>query len=196
MLAATVSAIGPPLFGSPSILPIQAFDPSMVTEASPAVRAAASFLLTILFGGAVIYRGGGRLDGAVEASSERPLAAVVYGLMAFGIVTFFVVYAFSQLANLGIGTTVLTALGAVVFAVAFLSLGGLGFAVVGVWVTESFGGRDPWAGLVGVGAVSAVAWLVLPAVVSVAVWLAIAAIGLGGPARRWVHGSGPPADPA
>ncbi|QIO24659.1 hypothetical protein [Haloarcula sp. JP-L23] len=196
MLTADVTVVAAALLGPFPTLSLQAFDPTTVTDASPTFRAAASFFLTVLFGGAVIYRDGGRIEAAVESSRRRPLVAALYGLMAFGVVTFFVAYALSQLANLGVGATAVGVIGVVVLGIALLTLGGLGFAVVGVWVTEVFGGRDPWIGLVGVGAVSAIAWLVLPVVVSLVVWLAIAAVGIGGPAREWVHGSAQPAQSA
>jgi hypothetical protein len=166
---------------------LQALGPSAVLDAPASVRAVVAFLLTLLFGGGVLYRYGGRIDEAVDASRGRPVVSVLYGLVAYALVSFVVVYAYSQLVRLGVGTTVLAVLAAVVLVGFFLSLGGLGFVVVAVWATETFGFRDPWVGLLGVGLVAAVALFVLPAEFGLLVWLAIAAVGVGGPTRRWIH---------
>lgn len=175
--------------GPTGLWPLQTLDPSVLAESSGEVRAVVVLVLTVLFGGAVIYRYGGRLDAAVDASMESPLVSVVYGAMAYALVVFVVSYAYSQLAQLGVAVPVLGLLGAGVLVVLLLSLGGLGFVVVGAWATDAVGSRDPWLGLVGVGVVGALAWLVLPFVGALLVWLGIAAIGIGGPVRRWIHGS-------
>lgn len=174
----------PPVTGT---VALQALDPGVVVDAPAPVRAVGSFLLTVLFGGAVIYRHGGRIEEAVDASMARPLLSVVYGLIAYGLVGFFGVYAYSQLARIGVGTTALSLVAVVVLGGLLFSLGGLGFVVVGAWLTELLGIGDPWAGLVGVGLVSAAAWLLLPAAAGLVVWLGIAAVGIGGPTRQWMH---------
>lgn len=155
--------------------------------ASGPIRAAAVFLLTVAFGGAILHRSSGWIDDAVEASMARPLSSLGYGLAAYVIALFVVSYAAGQLARLGLDARILSLLGGLVIAVIVLSFGGVGFAVVGAWVTELLGERDPWAGLVGVASVSAVAWVVLPAAPAVLLWLGIAAVGLGGPTRRWIR---------
>lgn len=167
--------------------PLQALDPSVVVEAPASVRAVAAFLLTVLFGGAVLYRYGGRIDAAVDASRSSPLHSVVYGLIAYGLVGFFVVYAYSQLVRVGVGTDVITAVAVVVLGGLLFSLGGLGFVVVGAWLTKLLDIGDAWAGLVAVALASGVALLVLPVAAGLLVWLGIAAVGVGGPTRRWMH---------
>lgn len=166
---------------------LQALDPSVVLDVPASVRAAAVFVLTVAFGGAVIYRYGGRLDAAVETSMSSPLLSVVYGLIAYGLVGFFTAYAYTQVIRIGVGTTLVTAVAVVVLGGFLLSLGGLGFVVVGHWLAELLGLQGPWVGLVGVGLVSAVALFVLPVAVGVLVWLGIAAVGVGGPTRSWMH---------
>ncbi|MFC4360566.1 hypothetical protein ACFO0N_21685 [Halobium salinum] len=173
---------------------LQAVAPTAVADIPPAVRAAAAFFLTVLFGGAVIYRYGGRVDEYVEASTSNPLVSVLYGLMAYGMVVFFVGYAYSQLATLLAGTAILATAVTAAFGVLVLSLGGLGFVVVGTWVAGVAGVRDPWLGLVGVGGASALVWYLLPFAVAGLVWLAIAAVGVGGPTRRWIHADRTQAD--
>jgi hypothetical protein len=168
---------------------ILSVDVTSFVVASPAVRAAVSFAATVLFGGGIIYRYGHRLDDAVEASTAHPLQSVVYGVTAYGLGAFFALYAYSRLAVLGVGQGILSVLFAITLGVLVLSLGGLGFVVVGLWTTEVVGVEDPWMGLVGVGGLSALAWFVFPFAVGVAVWVGIAAVGIGGPTRRWVHSS-------
>jgi hypothetical protein len=175
------------LAGSHASPPLQALDPSIVVDAPASVRAAAAFLLTVVFGGAVIYWYGGRIDAAVDASKANPLLSAVYGLIAYGLVAFFIVYAYSQVVRIGVGTEVITVLAVVVLGVVLLSLGGLGFVVVGAWLTDSFDIGDTWAGLVGVALASGLVLLVLPVGVGLLVWLGIAAVGVGGPTRAWMH---------
>lgn len=165
----------------------QVLDPSVLIDGPASVRAVVVFFLTVLFGGAVIYRYGSRLDAAVDASTANPLLSVVYGLIAYGLVVFFTVYAYTQVARLGVAPTALTLVASVVLGTLLFALGGLGFVVVGAWVTETLGVRDPWLGLLGVGLVGAVALLVLPTVLGLLVWVAIAAAGVGGPTRKWMH---------
>lgn len=170
----------------PSV-PLQALDPSVVADAPATVRAAAVFLTTVLFGGVVVYRYGGRVDEAAGASRERPLLAVVYGLGAFGFVLFVVAFGLSELSRAGVGLRVVSTFVFVALAVMVLSLGAVGFAVVGVLLADAFGFRDPMLGLVGAAGASAVAWFLLPVVPGALVWVVIAAVGVGGPTRRWVH---------
>lgn len=167
--------------------PLQALDPSVFLDAPAPLRAVAVFLLTVVFGGVVIYRYGGRLDAAVEASMAHPLSSVIYGVIAYGLVGFFFVYGYTQLLRVGAGNTLLTGVAAAVLVAFLFSLGGLGFVVVGTWVTDLLGARNPWTGLVGVGLASALAMLVLPGVVGLLLWFVIAAVGTGGPTRRWMH---------
>lgn len=166
---------------------IQTLDPSFVVDAPRVVQAAVLFLVMILFGCVAFYAYRGRIDEAVDASVERPLSSALYGVMAYGVVVFLTGYAYSQLSRLGIGTTTLSFLAVGVLAVILLTLGGFGFVVVGTILTEVVGGRDPRLGLVGVSGVSSVAWLLLPFVLGVVVWIGFAAVGIGGATRRWVH---------
>lgn len=162
-------------------------DPSLFFGAPRPLRAAAVFGLTVLFGGAVLYQYGGRLAAATAASRDHPLYAVLYGLVAYGLVAFFVGYGYTQLLQVGVGRTAITAFALVVFVVLVFSLGGLGYVVVGTWVTSAFGFRDPWVGLLGVSLVGSLGWLVLPPLPALLVWVGIAAVGAGGTVRMWMH---------
>ncbi|WP_327053924.1 hypothetical protein [Halomicrococcus gelatinilyticus] len=170
-------AVGP---GAAAARPI---GPSVVVDAPGRVRAAASFLLVVAFGGVLLYQYDSVVDRSVEAFLERPLAAAVYGVLAYALVGFLGTYAYSQMARIGVDVaTVSAVVGGVV-----LALAGFGFVVVGTTVTDVFGARRPWTGLVVGGALSAAGWLLLPLLAAVVAWTVLAAVGIGGPARKWVH---------
>jgi hypothetical protein len=169
------------------VLAVQSLDPSSLLDLSPTALAALAFLATVVFGGGVVYAAGGRVDRAVESSMTNPFVSVLYGVVAFGLVVFLVGYAYSQLARLGVGRNVFATLTVLLIGVLVLVLSGVGFAVVGVWLSDVAGTRDPWLGLVVVGGVGAVAFLLLPLAVAAVVWFAIAGVGVGGPTREWIH---------
>ncbi|MDQ2056232.1 MULTISPECIES: hypothetical protein [Halobellus] len=185
ILQVAAAAVAGPLFQS--VAPLQAFDPSVVFDAPAPTRAVGAFLASVVFGGLVIYRYGDRLTAAVEASTESPILSVLYGFIAYGLVSFLVVYAYSQLAGFGVGVSLITVAGAVVLGGALLSLGGLGFVIVGSWLANAAGVQDPWIGLLGVALGASIAVLVLPVVFGALVWFGVAAVGIGGPVRRWIH---------
>jgi len=170
----------------PGVVAGQPVDPTVLAEASGAVRAAASFAAVLLVGGGLLARYGGFVDRSVDASLERPRVAVVYGVMAFGLVAFVGGYAISQLGRLDVGAS-LPAVGLAVTGLAVLVLAGLGFLVVGTLITDVRGGRRPWQGLVLGAALSAVGWLLLPLVGGLIVWVLVASFGVGGPTREWFH---------
>ena len=185
ILQVAAAVVAGPLFQS--VAPLQAFDPSVVFDAPAPTRAVVAFLASVVFGGLVIYRYGDRLATAVEASAKSPILSILYGFIAYGLVAFVVIYAYSQLVGLGVGVSLVTFVGAVVLGGALLSLGGLGFVVVGSWLANAAGVRDPWLGLLGVALGAAVAVLLLPVVFGALVWFGVAAVGIGGPVRRWIH---------
>jgi len=174
----------------------QVVDAAAVVGAPAPVKALASFLATTTFGGAVLYRYGPRVDDAVEASAASPLVSALYGLAAYVLAAFAASYLFSQLPRLGLGGTATGVVGVAVLALVGLSLGGAGFAVAGAWLAGVAGGNDPWPGLLAVGGVGAAAWLVLPGLAAPAAWLAIAAVGVGGPTREWIHAGSAPRETA
>jgi hypothetical protein len=177
------------LVSVPGVAAAQSLDPSAVVDAPPSVRAVVSFVLVLLFGGALLVRYEGFVQQSVDSSKERLLMSVVYGAVAYGLVGFACVYAYSQLARLGIGGAVLTTVAVAVAGVVLLTLAGLGFVVVGTLLTELGGPRQPWTGLVVGASISAVAWFALPLAAGVVAWFAVTAVGIGGPTRKWVHAS-------
>lgn len=178
VLATTVSLLG--------AVPGQSLDPSIVVE-TPALRAVSSFLLVLLFGGAVLVRYRGLVERSVEASMNSPFVSVVYGVGAHLVVAFAGGVFSTQLANAGVDRTLLQVVGTATFGLAMLVLAGFGFTVLGTSLTERQGERDPWRGLVVLAGVSAIVWLVAPPLVGAAVWVLLVSAGIGGPARRWVH---------
>ncbi len=173
----------------PGVATAQSVDPSAAVDAPAYLRAAGSFVLVLLFGGAFVYRYGEFVDDSVDVSMDRPAISLVYGVIAFALVVFLSGYVLSQVGRLGISSpAVLPVFGAALVGI-FLVLSGLGYAVVGARLTELEGKRQPWRGLVVGAAVGALAWLLLPPLTGLMVYLAVAAVGIGGPVRRWIHAS-------
>jgi hypothetical protein len=162
-------------------------EPTRFLEAPGPTRAAVSFLLTVLAGGWVVYVYGDRLLNVARGSLSRPHLSVLYGLVAFVLVGFAVTYSSTALSAVGVAPAVVAVLGAVAVVGILLVLGGLGFAVVGVWVAWTLGLRDPLLGVVLVGIVSAAAWAMPWIAVGAVVWAVIVVVGIGGPTRAWVH---------
>ena len=161
------------------------FEPTSVVSSGPG-RAIASFLLVLGVGTAVRHWRPGLLERAVDATLERPLAAPLYGAAAAVLGWLVVAYAFGQALRVGGGVgRVAVALGVA----GALVVAGFGFAVVGTGLTAVVDDRHRWAGpLAGAGA-SALVLLALPDRLGLVVWAAVAAVGLGGAARRWLHAS-------
>jgi hypothetical protein len=183
---------------APPPQPLATPAPRELLATDPATRGTVSFLVTLAAGGAVVYARGDRLRRAVAASEAAPLRSTVYGLLAFAIGSVLLLYGGSQLGRLvaGVGAGALaTAAVLAVLATFVATFGGAGFAVVGLWATGVVGSRDPFVGLVGVGAAGAVAWAVLPVAAAAAVWLLVSAAGVGGATRLWFHDSRDVVDP-
>lgn len=172
------------------LLPVQ-LDPAGVVDASGPVRAAASFTAVLLVGMVLRARFGGRVDRAVGDLVDRPKVAVFYGILAYGLLVLGGLYANDMLIRTGASGT---PAGAAVFRlllVGALILTSVGHFILGTVVAEVLSGRrsrlDPALG----GAISAVPWLLLPFTAGALAWLALAAVGIGGRTRTWVHATRP-----
>lgn len=167
---------------------VPAVDPAAIADAPAPVRAAASFLLVLLFGGAILHLFEGFVVDAVESSMERPLASMGYGVVAQATVVYLGVYALSQVTAVATGGAAadVTTVGVGVLVVGLASLG---FTVVGVRVVGAFGEHGRWRGLVVGAAVSGVVWLLPSFVLALLVWVVVAGVGVGGPVRNWTHAS-------
>jgi len=162
-------------------------DPGTLVDAPPPLRAGAGFLLVLAAGAVLLYRYEAFVDRATDACLEKPLQAVVYGVMAHGGVVFVGGYLLSQIGRLGAAGALVAQAAFLVVALGWLALGGLGFTVVGSSITDAAGSRQPWTGLVIGAGFAAVAAVVEPVVAGVALWVVVASVGVGGATRRWFH---------
>lgn len=169
-----------------SIPPLVA-GPPQLTDASGPALAVASFALALAFGAGLLTWRPETVDRAADRAVEGSPLAVGYGLVAFAVVAVVGGYGLSQAARAGLGGATVRWLGVLVVGTALAALGSFGHLVVGTYLTELEGPRRPWVGAV-VGAVaSAVPWLALPTLPALAVWTLVAAVGLGGPTRHYIH---------
>lgn len=170
-----------------AIGPAQALDPTLLTELSALVRAMASFGLVLAFGAAVLVRYRKIVDTAVSVSMERPGFSLLYGCIAYALVVVVGAIGVLQLNQLGVLNGILLLGAAAIVATGVLLLAGLGYAVVGAWLTGLYGRRNPWNGLVFSAGLSAIGLALLPPIPGALVWVAIGALGIGGPVREWIH---------
>lgn len=155
---------------------------------SAAGQALASFLLVLCVAAVARSRRPALLERAVDATLQRPLRAPLYGVAVAVVGAVVAAYAVKQMGRLGGGVGLATAAAAVGVGGAIVA-GGFGFVVVGAGMATVLGARRPWTGpLLGAG-VSAIVLVALPIPVGTVVWALVAATGLGGSARRWVHAS-------
>jgi hypothetical protein len=179
-----VTTLAALLVAVPSVATAQV-DPSAITQVSSPVRALASLLLVLVFGSAVRYLYEEFVEDAISSSMDQPLNSFIYGVLALGGVAFLGGYAITQVSRLRVGP--LLSLTQIVLGVLVLTLAGLGFTVVGTRITELLDERQLWYG-VGIGAViSAVAWLIPSFLLALLIWSIVAAVGVGGPTREWLH---------
>lgn len=172
---------------APSTARAQPLDPSVVAGTSGLVRGVASIAVVGLVGAGVLFQFRGFVDRAVDDTMDRPVVAVVYGLLAYVLVLFATLYAGDIMTRLALTGTALGTLVFVVLVVALLAVSAAGYLVVGTIVTDVLADRRPWQGLALGAAISAVAWIALPTVPAVVAWILVPAVGVGGPMRKWVH---------
>jgi hypothetical protein len=164
-----------------------AADLSALLDLSGPARGAISFVLVLLVGVGLLVRREAAVDRAVDLARDGSPLAVVYGVIAFGLLAFVGGYVLTQAVELAPGTVVPQVL-LVLVGLAAVVLAGFGYTVLGTWLTEIEGQRRPWPGIVLGAVLSAIPWLVLPGVVAGLGWILLAAVGLGSVTRHWVHG--------
>jgi len=195
--AATASATRPGIAAVavlatvPGVAAGQTLGPSTVAGTPPAARAAGSFLLVGLLGGAFLSRRERLVDRAVDDTLGRPAVAIVYGFCAYALVAFAGFYTNNLLAQLGVTATPLGALAALVLVGGLALVSAFGLLVVGTLLTGLWGPRRPRRGLALAASASAASWFLLPAGAAFAALVLVAAVGVGGPTRTWVHRSRP-----
>ena len=150
-------------------------------------KALASFLLVVAFGGIILRGSAARVDRSLEALYERPYSALPYGIMAYVVALTVGLFGISQLSRIGVASTLLGRLTALVVTGALVALTAFGFLVIGTLATDVRGPRRPAYGLLFGAALSGLGWLVLPTAGGLAAWVLVAAFGLGGAVRRWFH---------
>lgn len=166
----------------------QVGDPSALLGLSGPAYAGLSFLSVLAAAVGLLVRRAESVDRAVDHANEGLPLAAVYGVIPFAAVVFVGGYILSQTARVGVTNQALVWVLGTVILVAILTLAGLGYLVVGAYVTELEGRRRIWTGAAVGAGLSALPWLVLPTLPALATWVVVAAVGLGGTTRQWVHG--------
>jgi hypothetical protein len=171
----------------PGTVAAAGLDPATLADAPPPIRAVGAFVLVSLFGGGALFAFGGFLDGAIDASTDRPLHALVYGATFHAVVGLGGTYAYTQFARLVAGATLPMTVVLAAAAVAWLVVAGVGFTVAGTVLTEFAGRRQPDLGVVVGAGTGAVLWFALPTWPALLASVLVVSYGIGGATKRWVH---------
>jgi len=166
--------------------PIQVVSPSALLDAPASVRGLVAFVAVLALGGLLLWRYEPFVARSADASMARPLSSLVYGAAAHAVIAFGGVYLINQLAGLEAFGYNAGAVGFVVGLVVVLLAASLGFTVVGTTIVGFV--RDPsyWYGLL-VGALLAALAAFVGSLAGATLWFVLVSMGIGGPARRWVH---------
>jgi hypothetical protein len=159
-----------------------------IGELSGVVRGVIAFLLVLATEALLLSRRAAVVDRAIDRTANGSPSAVVYGVIAFGLVAFLGGYLFTQAGRLGVGGDAVRLAGGLLVGGAVLTLGSFGYLVVGTYLTEIESVRRPWVGAVIGASLSAVPWIVLSTLSALSVWVVVAAVGVGEETRNWVHG--------
>lgn len=163
-------------------------DPTAVFDLPGPVRGTAAFVLVLLLGGLLLRRFEPFLERSVEASMDRPLASVGYGVAAHAVIAFGGVYLANQLTQVPTGGWNAGAVGIAAGMLLVLLAAALGFTVVGSTVAGLWLEGRRWAGPV-VGALFAGVAAALDPPIGWLLWFVVVSMGIGGPARKWLHAS-------
>jgi hypothetical protein len=165
----------------------QSVDPSVLVDAPAIVRAAIAALVVGVVGVGFLTWRRETVDSAIGDTIDRPKVAIVYGLVAFAIVAFVALFANNVLVQAGLLTTPLALIIVVIPAIGVAVVGGLGFLVVGTLLTGLNGSHRPRQGVLFAAILSALCWVAVPLLISFVAWVLVAAFGVGGTTRTWVH---------
>lgn len=166
--------------------PLQVADPAVALDVPGPIRAVSALVGVLVAGGVLIWRSEAFLDRSIRASMARPLVSLAYGVAANAVIAFGAVYLTSQLARLSaFGQSVGFVGIALTLLVVFLT-GALGLTVVGSTVVELAWVRDLRAGLLLGASIAGIAGLLDPLVGGLFLFV-IVSMGIGGPARAWLH---------
>lgn len=183
--------VHPTLATAPPLAPFQVAGPSAVVDASSPVRALAAFVCVAVLGGVLLWRNEAFVDRSIDASMARPLSSLGYGVAAHAVIAFGGSYLATQLAGMEVLGRNAGAFGVLAGLLLALLAGSLGFTVVGSAIVGLGGQRRPWHGLV-VGALIAGVAGLLDVLAGGLLWFVVVSMGIGGPARRWLHADAVP----
>lgn len=162
-------------------------EPAAATDLSKPLRGLVSFCLVLGSGAVVLQRRQDYVNEAISAISDSPATAVLYGIAGYAILGLVGLYGATTLASLSVVGGVLVRLGVIASSVLVLGLTGFGFLVVGTLLTDVCYRRRPSHGLLIGASLSAVPWFLFSPVGGIASSLAVAAFGIGGSVRVWIH---------
>lgn len=162
-------------------------DPSTLGQLPVTYLAAGSFLLVLGFGTLVLWRSQRFVEHGIDTSMTQPHMSVLYGLIAYGLVLFGGFLLLMQLSFVGVTNPSFRLVVFGLVAIGILALAGPGYAIVGTKLLDMLSGRQPWNGLALGAVLSAISWLLLPLQLAALLWLLVAALGIGGPVREWMH---------
>lgn len=174
--------------------PMQVWGPTAFVDLPGPIRGAAASVLVLVVGAVLVWRYEAFLERSIDASMERPLASVGYGVAAHAVIAFAGVYLANQLAGVPTAGWNAGIVGVVVGLLLVLAASALGFTVVGSAVSGLWLGDRRWAGPV-VGALLAGGAAAVDPRVGALLWFVVVSMGIGGPARKWLHASEGP-DPS
>lgn len=163
---------------------LQLTEPFGLLDLPGLVRGLFAFAVVLVLGGSFLWRYRGIVERSIDASTERPLSSLGYGIAAHATLVFAAAYLTSQLGPLTVSGRSLGPLGVWLGVVLLAAAAGLGFTVVGSAVVELGWDRPRWNGLVLGAAVAGLAGVVDPLVGGL-VWLIVVSTGIGGPVRAW-----------
>lgn len=171
---------------------LQLTDPVGLLDLPGVARGGLAFAIVLLLGAGFLWRRAGLIERSLDASIDRPLTSLGYGIAAHATMLFAAAYLASQLGPLTVSGRSLGPLGVWVGVALLAAAAGLGFTVAGAAVVELGWDRPRWNGLVLGAVVAGVAAGVDPFIGGL-VWLVVVSTGIGGPVRAWFHASEGPA---
>ncbi|MFB6223445.1 MAG: hypothetical protein ABEH86_07210 [Haloarcula sp.] len=186
----TVVNIGPTVAGLATTMgtPIVGqVESGVVTDLSRPIRGVVAFVLVLVAGALILRLRESYVNESITAILDSPATALLYGIAGYVIVGIVGLYGATTLARLSVAGGVFVRLMILISSAFVLGLTGFGFLVVGTLLTDILRNRQPTLGLL-IGAVlSAVMWVLFSPAGSIVSSLAIAAFGIGGSARLWIH---------
>lgn len=158
-------------------------------------------LLTVTVVGSILalgvglrWRYGPILDRSVDATLERPLTSLAYGIATHAAVAFAAVYLTARLRDVAFGGVWFGVLGPLVGVLMVLVTATVGFMVLGTILVGAVAESDTRTGLF-VGALLGGVLTLLDPLSGAAAWLVLVSAGIGGFSRRWLTASAvPPGD--